>query len=348
MLFPSLDTGCFFSGSKHTYRQSSLPISSKIIISPLRYTSSPFISSLCYQIREYRRVFCQVQHFLSEPSLPTSDFLPIFPQPHFSSPPSALPFLLIKIYSHNLLLLSSRSERLIGNFGSTTIVQGEGWMHRAWELAAAAMATLSTRRGPRGRVGERYDQMRTPFRFDSWCTPSFMIRLSCFQLWSACKVHVFKKKKKKGTSSIWASLTTSCHGSESITRGDMIKACTFLSRNDKHQQPPAAQPLSSLSSSVLSILYICLDSIKLSDHQQGLLNWECGPQLLSIVTDRELWHPELQLDSESTLALPKLSVYLPCPPRSRAQISLPFNFSQLFLIYINRTGTAFSLSLFSG
>lgn len=184
-------TQVVFSRSKHTYRQSCLPISPKIIISSLIYPSSPFVSSLCHQIRAYRRVSCQVQHFLSEPSLPTSDFLPIFPQPHFSSPPSALPFLLIKIYSHNLLLLSSRSERLIGNFGSTTVVQGEGWMQRGWELAAAAMATLSTRRRPRGRVGEWYDQMRTPFRFDSWCAASFMTRLSCFQLWSACKVHVF-------------------------------------------------------------------------------------------------------------------------------------------------------------
>lgn len=79
------------------------------------------------------------------PSL-TSYFLPLL---------SALPFLLIKIYSHNLLLLSSRSERLIGNFSSKTIVQRKEMDTANLRAPCRYHGNISTRgpRAERGREG---------------------------------------------------------------------------------------------------------------------------------------------------------------------------------------------------
>lgn len=89
-----------------------------------------------------------------------------------------------------------------------------------------------------------------------------------------------------------------------------------------------------------SILYICLDLIKLSDHQQGPLNWERGLEPLSNVKEREIWHRKLQLDMGSALAPADFSVH-PLVRFAAAPLLILAN----RLVFIYKTGTEFSLSL---
>lgn len=66
---------------------------------------------------ETRSIRC-IAFFLSGPSWGEWRHIFLTISSPFLSLLSALPFILIKIYSHNLLLLSARSKSLIGNFSS--------------------------------------------------------------------------------------------------------------------------------------------------------------------------------------------------------------------------------------
>lgn len=147
------------------------------------------LSSLRHKRRDCRVYSIRCNVFSSALHLLTSYFLPIFSP--FLSLLSALPFLLIKIYSHNLLLLSSGSERLIGNFSSKTIVQGKRRTQPIWELPAVAMVTLSTRGGDsrKGREGEKGDMIKCEHYSDLIADIQLSFYYSTLQLPFVVQVH---------------------------------------------------------------------------------------------------------------------------------------------------------------
>lgn len=97
--------------------------------------------------------------FLSPLHLLTSYFLTIFSP--FLSLLSALPFLLIKIYSHNLLLLSSKSERLDWQFHQQNHSSGEEMDAANLRAPCRYHGNISTRgaRAERGGRGERREKI---------------------------------------------------------------------------------------------------------------------------------------------------------------------------------------------
>jgi len=192
-------------------------------------------------------------------SFPLPSYFPSMSPPPFLSVLSALPFLLIKIYSHNLLLLSSGSERLIGNFGSEkTTVQGEE-MDAANLRAPCRYHGNTSTRGAGGSKGrkEREDMIKSEhsiliWRADVQVTVCYYHTLPHpFGVRAhACKcTRVFEKQMHAhgltlctATRSICASLITRPRGSKSIWEGSV---CLLpLQRLEQQAEPsPSHTPL---------------------------------------------------------------------------------------------------------